>query len=80
MINSMRTEADVDRRRNQIHEIQRYLAKTMWAIPHPGLSADVTLGWPWVMNQGVYFGWVASPALPSTEYPNLWIDKTEAPA
>jgi len=79
-IQKMRVEQDANRRRSQIHELQRYLAKAMWAIPHPGLSADVNTGWPWVMNQGVYSSWVASPSLPSQVYTNLWLDKTKAPS
>jgi ABC-type transport system substrate-binding protein len=80
MLQKMKQELDVDKRRSQIHEIQRHLAKAMWAIPHPGFSGEVTLGRPWVSNQGVYQPWVASPAQPALVYTNLWLDKSKLPA
>jgi ABC-type transport system substrate-binding protein len=80
LIVKMRTEPDLGRRRTLIQELQRVMAKRMWAVPQPGLSGEVSLSWPFVMNEGVYYPWVSSPSLPAHVFPNLWIDKSKAPA
>jgi peptide/nickel transport system substrate-binding protein len=75
-----RGEPDLAKRRNLVLETQRYLAKTMWAIPNPGSTAPITLAWPWVGNQGVVRTWPGGGNVAAQVNPVLWLDKTKLKA
>jgi hypothetical protein len=75
-----RGEPDLAKRRNLVLETQRYLAKTMWAIPNPGSTAPITLAWPWVGNQGVVRTWPGGGNVAAQVNPELWLDKTKLKA
>jgi peptide/nickel transport system substrate-binding protein len=66
-----RVEQDDNKRKAIVNDIQKYLAKAMYAIPQPGRAASLTAAWPALANWRVY----------QTDRPNhkLWIDTTKAP-
>lgn len=77
MIERARLEFDDEALRDQVHEIQRYLAEAMWGLSMPGGSTGFTAAWPalqnymvWRVRQGVSANWNAH---------QLWIDPTKAP-
>jgi peptide/nickel transport system substrate-binding protein len=66
-----RVEQDDNKRKAIVNDIQKYLAKSMYAIPQPGRAASLTAAWPALANWRVW----------QTGRPNykLWIDQTKAP-
>jgi peptide/nickel transport system substrate-binding protein len=66
-----RVEADDNKRKAIVNDIQRYLGKAMYAIPQPGRAASLTAAWPALANWRVW----------QTDRPmhKLWIDTTKAP-
>ena len=77
MLNKARIEMDSDKRRGLVHDMQRYLAKAMYAIPHePGDATIFYLTWPALQNFQVFQGdrRGATAAVHS-----WWIDETQAP-
>ena len=71
LIEKARVEQDEDTRRGLVYDIQRYLAKPMYAIPGPGYATGLTAAWPALANWRVWRG-----GRPNYK---LWIDKTKAP-
>jgi ABC-type transport system substrate-binding protein len=80
LLSKARYEVDKDKRLSMTHEAQRHIAKAAWAIPHPGATAEVTLGWPWVQNQGVFQPWIGGGNIPAQANTQLWIDKSKVKA
>jgi peptide/nickel transport system substrate-binding protein len=74
MLNKARAELDTEARRELVYDIQRYLAKVVYAIPHPpGAATFFYLAWPALQNFEVYLG--DRRQQPFT----WWIDDTKAP-
>ncbi len=66
-----RLERDTDRRRQIVHEIQRYLAKPMYALRSPGMARTFFVAWPCIGNFQLYQG--------ARQNPQWWLDETKAP-
>ena len=74
MIEKARGRTDNENaRKQQVNDIQRYMAKAMWGLILPGGSTGFTLGWPAVRNYNVYWG---GPGVWRTY--KVWLDETEA--
>jgi peptide/nickel transport system substrate-binding protein len=71
LIEKARLERDTEKRRGLAFDIQRYLAKAMYAIPSPGAASGFALAWPCLGNFMVQRG--------TRPYNQLWIDDTKAP-
>lgn len=71
MIEKARVEHDPEKRRALIFDLQRYLAKTMYALPPPGAATGFETAWPCLGNFRVYQGG-------RVNY-RLWVDPTKAP-
>jgi peptide/nickel transport system substrate-binding protein len=71
LISRGRIERDTEKRRAMVHDLQRYLAKSMFAIPNPGQATGFTLAWPCLGNFRVWRGG-------RINY-RLWIDETKPP-
>jgi peptide/nickel transport system substrate-binding protein len=71
LIEKARVERDAERRRGLVADIQRYLAKAMYAIPNPGSATGFTLAWPCLGNYQVFHG-------ARTLY-RYWVDETKPP-
>ena len=54
LIEKGRIERDNEKRSAIVHELQRYLAKPMYAASTPGMAAAFTVAWPVVGNFRVY--------------------------
>jgi hypothetical protein len=66
-----RVEQDTEKRKAIVNDLQRYLAKPMYAIPALGLATGLTAAWPALANWRVWEG-----ARPNYR---IWIDPTKAP-
>jgi ABC-type transport system substrate-binding protein len=73
LIEKARLEADNQKRKALTHDIQRYLAKTMWGLIMPGGATGFTLAWPALQNYQVWQGHAAW-----THY-GVWLDQTKPP-
>jgi len=73
LIEKARVEQDVERRRALVSDIQRYLAKSLYALLVPGGATGFTMAWPALGNFRVYSG----PQVWG-QY-RLWIDETKPP-
>jgi peptide/nickel transport system substrate-binding protein len=71
-----RLERDTDKRKELVHEIQRYLAKPMYAVPSPGLATSFDAAWPCIGNFNVWH-----PGAPGGRriYHLLWLDQSRPP-
>ena len=49
-----RVEQDDNKRKAIVNDIQKYLAKAMYAIPRPGRAASLTAAWPALANWRVW--------------------------
>jgi peptide/nickel transport system substrate-binding protein len=57
LLNKARIEPDIEKRRGLVHDMQRYLAKAAYAIPHPpGDASFFFTAWAAVQNFLVYQG------------------------
>jgi ABC-type transport system substrate-binding protein len=75
MIERARLEFDVEAQQQEVHNIQRHLAKAMYGLNMPGGASGHELVWPAVQNHGVWraFGWA------KWYTHQLWLDQTKAP-
>ena len=73
MLEKARGEFDTEKRRAQVFEIQRYLAKPMYAIRYPGGANGFNLIWPVVKNYNVWRG------DPRAAYMKYWLDESQPP-
>ena len=53
-IEKAKVEFDDKKRMDMVHELQRYLAKTQYAIRHPGGASGFDVVWPSIKNYGVF--------------------------
>jgi ABC-type transport system substrate-binding protein len=78
MLEKARLEADDKALRSQLHEIQRYLAKSMWGLLVPGGSTSFNMAWPAVRNHRTYRRTRNGNFQEFDPY-KIWIDKTQPP-
>jgi peptide/nickel transport system substrate-binding protein len=78
MIDKAKGEPDTEKRRALVYDMQRHLAKAVYAVSLPGSASSFQMAWPALQNFGVYqterrtsFGGV------SPYY--HWLDETKAP-
>jgi peptide/nickel transport system substrate-binding protein len=71
MIAKARIEQDTEKRRALVYDIQRYLAKPMYALYPPGIATSFTVAWPCLANFRVYRG-------ARVNY-GLWLDQSKPP-
>jgi peptide/nickel transport system substrate-binding protein len=74
MIEKARVEPDTEKRRALVFDIQRYLAKAIYALSPPGAASGFVVAWPCLGNFRVYSGARAGGA-----EPGWWIDETKPP-
>ena len=73
MIEKARIEQDIDKRKAIAADLQRYLAKTVYALQSPGGATGFTLAWPCIGNFNVWQG-----AGRGRNY-RWWVDETKPP-
>jgi ABC-type transport system substrate-binding protein len=78
MLEKARLEFDDDALKEQLNEIQRYLAKTMWGLIGPGGATGFNMAWPAVKNHRVYQRTRQGNASEWDPY-QLWLDETQPP-
>lgn len=77
MLNKARTEFDLEKRRTLVQDMQRHLAKAMYAIPFPpGDSTFFYLAWPALQNFQVYQG---DRRGNTAAVHTWWLDEAQAP-
>jgi peptide/nickel transport system substrate-binding protein len=79
MLEKARLEADTKALKNQLHEIQRYLAKTMWGLLVPGGATSFNMAWPAVRNHRTYRR-TRNGNFQEWDPYKLWLDKTQPPS
>ena len=72
LLEKARLEADTEKRRALVFDIQRYLAKAMWGLQSPGGAGGFTMAWPALGNYRVW-------RKGHRPYYQLWIDETKPP-
>jgi peptide/nickel transport system substrate-binding protein len=73
MLEKMRSEKDTNAAKKLAHDVQRYLAKTQYALIFPGGATGFWHAWPALRNFRVWRGtqsWFTY---------KLWLDRTKAP-
>jgi peptide/nickel transport system substrate-binding protein len=68
-----KAELDTEKRKALVYDIQRHLAKTMYAISQPGIADEFQVAWPAIGNFAVYEGDRRGQNF------HWWIDDTKAP-
>jgi peptide/nickel transport system substrate-binding protein len=71
MIDKARVERDTERRRALVFDLQRYLAKPVYALQPPGQASGFVVAWPCVGNFRVFQGGRLNQG--------LWVDETKPP-
>lgn len=74
-IEKAKAEFDEKRRLEMVHDLQRYLAKTQYAIRHPGGASGFDLVWPAVQNYNV----LRSDQLTRMMATTWWLDPAKRP-
>jgi peptide/nickel transport system substrate-binding protein len=72
-IDKAKGEADTEKRRAIVYELQRYLAKAAYGVSDPGSASGFEMAWPVLGNFAVYHGDRRGPNF------NWWIDDTQPP-
>jgi ABC-type transport system substrate-binding protein len=64
MVEQQRREPDPEKRTTIIHDLQKYMAKTMPSVPGDGVSSGFTFRWPWLRNISwpVWNWWLSADA------------------
>lgn len=73
MIEKARVEQDTEKRRAMVQDIQRYLAKSMYALLLPADATEFNVAWPALANYAVYSG------IQVWGHYHLWVDETKPP-
>jgi hypothetical protein len=73
MLEKARLEQDIEKGRALVFDLQRYLAKTMYALNNVGAATGLTVAWPCVRNFRVFRG-----GHNSQNY-RLWLDQSQPP-
>jgi ABC-type transport system substrate-binding protein len=73
LVKKANLERETGRKREIVHEIQRYLAKAQYMIPSPGQFSGFDMAWPALRNFGVWQGRQWYPLA------TTWIDDTQPP-
>ncbi len=71
LVEKARVEQDAERRKTMVNELQRYLAKPMYAVPSLGTATGLTAAWPALANWRVWSG-----ARPNYR---VWLDERKPP-
>jgi peptide/nickel transport system substrate-binding protein len=71
IVEKARVEQDPKKRRALVFELQRYLAKTVYALPHLGMGEGFLMAWPCLGNFRVYQG--------GRNTYRWWVDETKPP-
>ena len=71
MFEKARVEQDVEKRKGLVQDIQRYLAKAVYALNAPGAATGLAVAWPALANYRVWQGI-------RNNY-HWWIDETKPP-
>ena len=71
LIEKARLERDTEKRRALVYDIQRSLAKSVFALYPPGSATGFSVAWPCLANFRVYQGGRLND--------HLWVDDTKAP-
>jgi ABC-type transport system substrate-binding protein len=79
IIEKMRQEFDVAKRKDLAKQYQQYMADAMYAIPFPGQAAPFALSWPALGNSGVYNVGGEGYGAGTETVPFLWLDVTKPP-
>jgi peptide/nickel transport system substrate-binding protein len=79
MVNRIRQEFDVGKRKDIAKEFQQYMAKAMYAVPFPGQAAPFALSWPALGNANVYNVGGEGYGGGTETLPYLWLDQTKPP-
>ena len=79
MLEKARLEADDNALKSQLHEIQRYLAKSMWGLLVPGGATSFNMAWPAVRNHRTYRRTRNGNFQEFDPY-KLWLDKSQPPS
>ena len=79
MIRKGRAEVDVEKRKDMVYEVQRYLGKKLYTMRLGGYSSRFTLAWPVIKNARVWQGGQMTLGSPVADYVHSWIDPNEAP-
>jgi ABC-type transport system substrate-binding protein len=75
LLNKAKAEFDKDARMALVHELQRYLAKTQYAVRLPGGANHFSLAWPAVRNYGTW----RSDQPTRLANKTWWLDQTQPP-
>jgi hypothetical protein len=78
MLEKARLEFDEKALRTQLHDIQRYLAKSMWGLNTPGGASSFKVGWPAVRNNNVWRR-TRQGGFSQWDPYQLWMDQTQPP-
>jgi peptide/nickel transport system substrate-binding protein len=73
LIGKARQEPDIEKRKQLISDLQKYLGKTMYAISEPGSADTFDLAWPALQNHRVFNGDRRGHAV------TWWIDESLPP-
>jgi ABC-type transport system substrate-binding protein len=73
-ITRLQSELDANKRKTAVHELQRHLAKTQYAIRWPGGATSFSLAWPALRNFLVF----RAPG-PIQGTLHHWVDETQPP-
>jgi len=76
-LHKARLEADVEKRRSIVFDVQRYLAEQQYCIQYPGGSTPYSVQWPALRNYRVFFG--GDGLTNVTNYMNWWVDDAQPP-
>jgi ABC-type transport system substrate-binding protein len=71
LIEKARLERDTEKRRTLVYDVQRSLAKSVFALYPPGSATGFSVAWPCLANFRVYQGGRLND--------HLWVDDTKAP-
>jgi ABC-type transport system substrate-binding protein len=73
MLKKAQGELDTEKRKQQIFELQRYLAGKQYNVPKPGEATYFTMTWPVLKNFNTYRG------DRRTDNYYWWLDDTQKP-
>jgi ABC-type transport system substrate-binding protein len=78
MLEKARLEFDEKALKSQLHDIQRYLARTMWGLNTPGGATSFRMNWPAVRNSGVWRR-TRQGGFSQWDPYQLWLDQSQPP-
>jgi len=73
MLTKARQETDINKRKELVNDVQRYLAKAAYAVSLPGTADTFDLAWPALQNHRAFNGDRRTHAV------SWWLDETLEP-